>query len=347
MPVCQESKKGFASWADFNAHNILWHGGQDKYVCKYYGCTKEFKSWSGYNTHEFHHEENKKKWQCKTCLVCFMYESQLLRHEDTHKDSKSYKCPSKSCKKFTDGFESHAGFELSYGYSQGVQIPCTVARCLKTFPIKSYLKEHLNIKHRLGYECKNIVDGCTFKCRSMKMLNDHEKLFCPFNSDRSDANGNGNWGLIHFDSHVLCCSFSQSEHQVCSVFMTITMTRTHVADPGISHVFLLLKQSHLIHCKPNVVTQLKCHFNVFVAYYTNGNSHFWIFTLYMSHLIGMFLYCSFSQSEHRVCSVFTTITMTRTHTCFWPWNKPCVLVIETVTFNTLQTWCCNSTEVSF
>ena len=157
------------------------------------GCTKEFKSWSGYKTHEFHHEENKKKWQCKTCLVHFIYASQLLRHEDTHKDSKlPYKCPSKSCKKFTEGFKSQQALNHHMDIHRGVQIPCTVAGCLKTFPTKSYLKEHLNTKHGPGYECKNIVDGCTFKCRSRKTLNDHEKLFCPFNSDRSDANGSGN-----------------------------------------------------------------------------------------------------------------------------------------------------------
>ena len=116
----------------------------------------------GYKTHE----GNKKKWQCTTCLAHFMYASQLLRHEDTHKDLKPYKCPSKYCRKFTEGFKSQQALNHHMYIHRGVQIPCTVAGCSKTSPTKSYLKEHLNTKHGPGYECKNIVGGCTFKCRS-------------------------------------------------------------------------------------------------------------------------------------------------------------------------------------
>ena len=72
---------------------------------------------------------------------------------------------------------------------KGQRIPCEVKGCGKIFLTKHYLKEHMNTKHGCPYECRYVLDGCTFKCKCQKMLSDHHKFYYPFNLDRSAANG--------------------------------------------------------------------------------------------------------------------------------------------------------------
>ena len=157
-------------------------------MCTYEGCAKEFKSLSGFNNHIFYHEEDKKKFQCDICKVKFSFESQLKRHGMTHKDDKPFTCASKKCLKFHDGFKSQQALNRHMEIHRGNMIKCDVQGCPKSFPTCHYLHDHKNTKHGMPYECKHVLDGCIFTCKSWKTLSDHHKLYCPFNSDRSDAN---------------------------------------------------------------------------------------------------------------------------------------------------------------
>ena len=175
MPICRECQVGFTNWTQYNAHLVRRHGGKDKYMCPIEGCNKEFKTLSSYKTHEYYHQEDKKCFQCKVCKIKFTYESQLDRHMDSHTDKKPFKCASKNCPKFKEGFKSQQSLNHHMDIHAGKQIPCTVAGCMKAFPTKAYLKEHMNTKHGDPYECQHVLDGCKFTCKSHKTLNDHHK----------------------------------------------------------------------------------------------------------------------------------------------------------------------------
>ena len=192
MPICRDCQVGFTNWMEYNVHLIMRYGGKDKYVCPVEGCNKEFKTLSSYKTHEYYHEEDKKHFQCKVCKIKFTFELQLDRHMDSHTDNKPFKCASKMWPKFVEGFKSQQLLNRHMDIHVGKRILCIVEGCTKAFPTKAYLKEHMNTKHGQPYECQCVLDGCKFTCKSHKMLNDHHKFYCPFNSDRSDANSNGN-----------------------------------------------------------------------------------------------------------------------------------------------------------
>ena len=126
----------------------------------------------------------KKKWQCQTCKLKFTYESQLSRHQSTHTYSKPYKCTSKTCPKSKEGFKSQQALDRHMDIHKGNLIKCNVQGCPKSFTTHHYLRDHKNMAHGLPYECKHVLDGCTFTCKSRKTLSDHHKLYCPFNLDR-------------------------------------------------------------------------------------------------------------------------------------------------------------------
>ena len=129
-----------------------------------------------------------KKWQCQTCKQKFTYESQLSRHQSTHMDSKPYKCASKTCPKFKEGFKSQQALNRHMDIHKGNLIKCDVQGCPKSFTTHHYLRDHKNMAHGLPYECKHVLDGCTFTWQSRKTLSDHHKLYYPFNLDRSNVN---------------------------------------------------------------------------------------------------------------------------------------------------------------
>ena len=153
MPICRECQVGFTNWTEYNMHLVRRHAGKDKYVCSVEGCDKELKTLSSYKMHEYYHEEDKKCFQCKVCKVKFTYESQLDRHMDGHTDNKPFKCASKTCPRFVEGFKSQQSLNRHMDIHAGKRIPCTVEGCTKDFPTKAYLKEHMNMKHGQPYEC--------------------------------------------------------------------------------------------------------------------------------------------------------------------------------------------------
>ena len=105
-----------------------------------------------------------------------------------HTDSKLFKCASKSCIKFKEGFKSQQALDRHMDIHKGNLIKCDVEGCQKSFTTWHYLRDLKNMAHGQPYECKHVLDGCTFKCKYRKTLSDHHKLYCPFNSDRSDVN---------------------------------------------------------------------------------------------------------------------------------------------------------------
>ena len=158
MPVCQEWTRGSLHGQTLMHTTFVNMAFRINMCVSMVGAQRSSKAGLVTKPMNFTMKKTKRNDQCKTCLVCFTYESQLLRHEDTHKDSKlPYKCPSKSCKKFTDYFKSQQALNHHMDIHRGVQIPCTVAGCPKTFPTKSYLKEHLNTKHGPGYNVRTLL----------------------------------------------------------------------------------------------------------------------------------------------------------------------------------------------
>ena len=132
---------------------------------------------------------------CRECQVGFtnwtQYNAHLVRR---HGGKDKYTCPIEGCNKEFKTLSSYKTHEYYHQedkkHFQCKWIPCTVAGCMKAFPTKVYLKEHMNTKHGDPYECQHVLDGCKFTCKSHKTLNDHHKYYCPFNLDRPDANGN-------------------------------------------------------------------------------------------------------------------------------------------------------------
>ena len=135
MSICQicDPPCGFTNWTEFNAHQVWRHGGQDKYTSHYEGCSKELKSLSGFQNHIFFHEEDFKKWQCEECKQKFTFESQLSRHKSTHTDLKPFKCASKSCIKFKEGFKSQQALDRHMDIHKGNLIKCDVEGCQKFY----------------------------------------------------------------------------------------------------------------------------------------------------------------------------------------------------------------------
>ena len=127
-------------------------------------------------------------WQCEKCKQKFTFESQLSRHQSTHTDKKPFRCASKTCPKFKEGFKIQQALDRHMDVHKGKLIKCDILGCPKSFSTCHYLRDHKNTAHGQPYECKHVLDGCTFKCKSCKTLLDHHKLFCPFNSDRSNVN---------------------------------------------------------------------------------------------------------------------------------------------------------------
>ena len=101
---------------------------------------------------------------------------------DSHTDNKPFRCASKMWPKFVEGFKSQQLLNRHMDIYAGKHILCTVEGCTKAFPTKAYLKEHMNTKHGQPYECQCVLNSCKFTCKSRKMLNDHHKFYCPFNS---------------------------------------------------------------------------------------------------------------------------------------------------------------------
>ena len=90
--------------------------------------------------------------------------------------------------KFKEGFKSQQALDRHMDVHKGKLLKCDIQGCTKSFSMCNYLRAHKNTVHGEPYECKHILDGCKFKCKSHKTLLDHHKLFCPFNLDRSDVN---------------------------------------------------------------------------------------------------------------------------------------------------------------
>ena len=83
----------------------------------------------------FHHEEDKKKYQCTVCKIIFSYESQLEWYGNTHTDNKPFKCPSKTCPKFVEGFKSQQGLNRHMEIHSGKMIKCDVPGCPRVSPL--------------------------------------------------------------------------------------------------------------------------------------------------------------------------------------------------------------------
>ena len=100
-------------------------------------------------------------WQCDKCKQKFTFESQLLRHQSTHTDKKPFKCASKTCPKFKEGFKSQQALERHMDVHKGKLIKCDILGCPKSFSTCHYLRDHKNTAHGQPYECKHVLDGMT------------------------------------------------------------------------------------------------------------------------------------------------------------------------------------------
>ena len=149
---------------------------------------KEFKSLSGFQNHIFFHEEDKKNGSARHANRNSLMNLNCLDISPHTWTLKPYKCASKTCPKFKEGFKSQQALNRHMDIHKGNLIKCNVQGCPKSFTTHHYLRDHKNMAHGLPYECKHVLDGCTFTCKSRKTLLDHHKLYCPFNLDRSDVN---------------------------------------------------------------------------------------------------------------------------------------------------------------
>ena len=87
-----------------------------------------------------------------------------------------------------DKYKCQQALDRHMDVHKGKLLKCDIQGCTKSFSTCNYLRDHKNTVHGEPYECKHVLDGCKFKCKSHKTLLDHHKLLCPFNSDRSDVN---------------------------------------------------------------------------------------------------------------------------------------------------------------
>ena len=78
--------------------------------------------------------------------------------------------------KFKEGFKSQQALDRHMDVHKGKLLKCDIQGCPKSFSTCNYLSDHKNTVHGEPYECKHVLDGCTFKCKSCKTLSDHHNF---------------------------------------------------------------------------------------------------------------------------------------------------------------------------
>ena len=114
MPICRicDPPRGFTNWMEFNAHQVCRHGAKISICATMKGTQKNSKVCLGFKTTYFIMKKIKK---CERCKQKFMFESQLSRYHSTHTDKKPFKCASKTCPKFKEGFKSQQALTQTHG----------------------------------------------------------------------------------------------------------------------------------------------------------------------------------------------------------------------------------------